>query len=868
MVGASKILTVSYGTFSCTLEGFEEPFSTMKAIAEYFRDLAADDRYFGAEPPTPDAEMLHRIAEREIQRRVEAKISEHGIVLRAETEAAAEQVAPAASAATSAAAVMVGAAAPAAAAAPVSAAEPEAALAATEELTEEVAEDIAEAIAAEEPAAEDVFGEDTLVEDLPEEEVEAAPAMAASVAVEKEETDSESVAAKLMRIRAVVAAAQAAPAAAFDAPSAEETAFEAQTFEEPAFEEEEAAADFAPASTAPAGDFGFELDFDDFPAARPAAKVDAEETSIPTAEAVEETDDAAAYEDEVEDDEALSMIGELVEEETGEEISETEFLAEAFDAEEEDRHVAEAMAEELGAEEETAEEAEEDVAGAFGEYEEDEEDAFEEMAEVETEVEEEEEAAAAAAPEGALDLAAWRMDVEEEDLDAAEDFAEDEMEDVAEIEDEAEAETAEDEAAVAMEAAAEVEMEPQAEAKEEAAETKPGFFERARARVIKIRRAPAAEEALEAAEAEEAVADDMSYDEDEAWDELHAEADDLTAEEIETDDDSDERRAAIFAALSEEIAIEAEYDDLEEPEAEEDDAALLAGIGAAIGETGLDPDAEEDLLRELAEVARDSRRDSHEGRAILESNAGDGEASVERLMEEAKSKLEGDESRRRFSAISHLKAAVAATVADRKLKSRDAPVTEAGEAAEEIERYRDDLSKAVRPRRPAAEAAPTTRRPTIEARPSPLVLVSEQRIDSPAGPRPESAVVRPRRISAGNLAVSDDSDQDDDTDVSLSPEEAKNFAEFAERLGAVNLSDMLEAAAAYTATVEGQPHFSRPQILKKIANVADDEEYSREDGLRSFGMLLRQGKIQKISRGQFTITESSRFMSEARRAAR
>jgi hypothetical protein len=45
-----------------------------------------------------------------------------------------------------------------------------------------------------------------------------------------------------------------------------------------------------------------------------------------------------------------------------------------------------------------------------------------------------------------------------------------------------------------------------------------------------------------------------------------------------------------------------------------------------------------------------------------------------------------------------------------------------------------------------------------------------------------------------------------------------------------------------------------------------EDKVSREDGLRSFGQLLRQGKIEKISGGRFTVSDRISFKPEARAA--
>ena len=98
--------------------------------------------------------------------------------------------------------------------------------------------------------------------------------------------------------------------------------------------------------------------------------------------------------------------------------------------------------------------------------------------------------------------------------------------------------------------------------------------------------------------------------------------------------------------------------------------------------------------------------------------------------------------------------------------------------------------------------------------------------------------VRPRRVAA----VADPVETPD----------GESFADYAAcEMGATKLPELLEAAAAYMSFVEGRKQFSRPQLMTKVRQVSAEDGFSREDGLRSFGQLLRSGKIEKIKGGRF-----------------
>nr|WP_319250311.1 hypothetical protein [uncultured Celeribacter sp.] len=224
------------------------------------------------------------------------------------------------------------------------------------------------------------------------------------------------------------------------------------------------------------------------------------------------------------------------------------------------------------------------------------------------------------------------------------------------------------------------------------------------------------------------------------------------------------------------------------------------------------------------------------------------EASMSRLMDETDKEMAKGENTRRRNAIQHLKAAVGAIRAEKS----HTPDTEA--LKDETEAYKEDLAQVVKPSRPASPATPTRRNLP------PLMLVSEQRIDDPKSAVAQTAAkpVQPRRLSSSALALKEEEEFQDDLSEATSLDTNMSFREFAEANGAVDLADVIEAAAAYLYFVEDREAVVRPKIMRTVRKVIP-AEVPHEDRLRAFGKLLRQGKIKKVARGQFAVAPTTHF---------
>jgi hypothetical protein len=238
------------------------------------------------------------------------------------------------------------------------------------------------------------------------------------------------------------------------------------------------------------------------------------------------------------------------------------------------------------------------------------------------------------------------------------------------------------------------------------------------------------------------------------------------------------------------------------------------------------------------------------------------DAELGRLIAQTNSEMDVPEQRARWSAIAHLKAAVATTQADRELG--EDPL---GLSDDPADAYRQDLSKIV------ADQEETEERPPV------LVLVSEQRIDRPApAASPSEEPLRPRRVAAGGGVAAAPStvlepvllaatlEEDDEDEFADGGEffDPADFSEFAQRLGADDLSEVIQAAGVYAAMIECRPHFSPANLLRQIAAAPGLPGFAKEEGMQVFAELVKAGKIERVRQGQYVVTEDSEVMRQAR----
>lgn len=1018
MAESNKILTVSYGTFSCTLEGFDDAFGTMRAIAEYFRDLAAEDRFFGAEPPTPDPDMLARLASQASSRRVEARQSETGIVLRQDdtvapgmddTIAPAQQVSNSAklthetnagqgkgqTGTSSLASTAVASATVAQdtlntpsdeAAASLDTA---GALDTHEDTSDILLDEISDIALADEALADagfhvdaDLDDIDTLTDETVLDELTDGSADVLNAETQDDSADLLEDTAPLAEAPVTETASDAVADAAIDATTSAKTstttpstddAPDAHTetiTEADATQPVSLVQDIVVDATAKkplAKNVQARVSARAVPARNVTTQVTPRRPRVNVTQSARDGVDTVAAQgnrtitasksphadansvaaklqrirDVVAKDRKSDPMPGFSEDEHAEDYAP---ITDQIDLVQEDAPIQDVdtqnddslmSAAALLADTGTADDANisATLAAVNADLDDADDDATDERA-VDTESRDYQDddaqdddtqgddtqdeidlsgaMAIANAPSDDLSL----DDHDEVESIGAEDFGgidqDDDLDDALDAEDlEDDLETAlddandwdsdEDDLDVAADTSASEARASERSGTAPVAATNAATEERQWARVVKVKRADfdaAVENGLLEEDDDLDGAEDDDFDSEWIADEAATTPRPIDGNDSENDDPTDqilsdrlgdstlspEDEAELqneLAALEVEIARGLEEDDIAGSDADIDeiDARNSDDWGDEDDMSYADEDHNDAVTaaplttianRDNAERGNDDQDTADHAtpglslrrRRLLDTGA---ESDMDRILAETNTQLGDSDGTRRRSAIQHLRAAVAATQAEKEAGSDFAEDT-----AEGAEAYREDLAQVVRPRRPVSSGAPARR---VEDRPAPLKLVAEQRIDLGA---PARGPVTPRRIRVADIAREEeenakvslrrqDMDHDADSHARAAAANAKSFTEFADRVGAIDLPDVLEAAASYLAFVEGRDQFSRPQLMTKVRQL-DIDGFTREDGLRHFGQLLRDGKIRKIAGGRFAVSDRINFRPEDRAA--
>jgi hypothetical protein len=121
---------------------------------------------------------------------------------------------------------------------------------------------------------------------------------------------------------------------------------------------------------------------------------------------------------------------------------------------------------------------------------------------------------------------------------------------------------------------------------------------------------------------------------------------------------------------------------------------------------------------------------------------------------------------------------------------------------------------------------------------------------------PTDAAPAPVALSRDDMDAEDDDGAPMPRAAPVSAKAAANFVDYLEQNQAEQMTHAVELGAAYLLHRHGAADFTRTQLMGMVRNASEDD-MDREDVLRAFGTLLRDGIFQKVARGQYCLTTKS-----------